>query len=318
MTPPDARAGARTDARDPASDRLIRYGGGLIAVLLLGSAVLAAADPGIMTAATAVLLGLVEGLTEWLPISSTGHLTVTQRLLGLTGDAANSYAIAIQAGAILAVLFLYPDRFTAMLRALVGRDAEGRKLLIALFAASVPAAVVGLALEDWIKQHLFGIWPVVAAWFVGGVAILVVAYRRRHRDPQAGAPVVDLTWRSALLIGFAQTLALWPGTSRSLVTILAATALGLSVPAAVEFSFLLGFIILSGATLYETISSGTVMVDAYGLTTPLLGLVVAFVSAFVAMRWMVAYLQSHGLQIFGYYRIGIALIVGVLLLTGIV
>lgn len=289
----------------------------VVVAALVTSALLAARHDGFSVAA-AVLLGLVEGLTEWLPISSTGHLTVTQRLLGLSGPAADSYAIAIQAGAILAVVFLYPHRFTSMLRSLRGRDEDGGRLLRALVAASLPAAVVGLLFEDVIKRYLFGMWPVVIAWFIGGVAILVVVSRRKRRAPREGLPLSSLGWRQASVIGLVQVVALWPGTSRSLVTILAASALGLSVPAAVEFSFLLGFVVLSGATMYETWTSGAQMVEAYGIGTPLIGLVVAFVAAFLAMRWMVAYLEQRGLAIFGWYRIGIAAVVGSLLVGGVV
>ena len=127
-------------------------------------------------AAEAVVLGVIEGLTEWLPISSTGHLTVTQELLGINGDVATSYAIAIQAGAILAVLGMYRQRFVAMLRGLRGRDPAGQRILVAIAVACLPAAAVGLAFEDVIKERLFGPWPVVAAWFLGGLAILLVAH----------------------------------------------------------------------------------------------------------------------------------------------
>jgi undecaprenyl-diphosphatase len=298
--------------------RLLAFGGVLLAAVAVAAIVAhvsGAASAGLSSGA-AVLLGLVEGLTEWLPISSTGHLTVTQELLGIDGDAANSYAIAIQAGAILAVLLLYHGRFTAMLRGALGQDPAGRRTLIAVVVACLPAVIVGLALEDVIKTRLFGPWPVVVAWFLGGMAILAVARRRRDVSPTAGADLATLDWRGALLIGLAQTLALWPGVSRSLVTILAATAVGLAVPAAVEFSFLLGFVVLGGATLYETLSSGSEMVAAYGLATPLLGLAVAFVSAVVAMRWMIGYLNRHGLGVFGWYRIAIAAVVAGLLVTG--
>lgn len=267
-------------------------------------------------AADAVVLGLVEGITEWLPISSTGHLTVTQDLLKIEGDAADSYAIAIQSGAILAVLILFRQRFEGMIRGVQGKDPEGRATLVAIVLACLPAVVIGLTLEDSIKDNLFGTGPVVAAWFVGGLVILAVARHRRGLDPEAGDPLTALTWQKALIIGCAQSLALWPGVSRSLVTIVAATLLGLAVPAAVEFSFLLGFVTLGGATAYELLSSGDVMLDAYGLAMPLLGLLVAFVSALAAMRWMVSYLQQHSLAIFGWYRLGVAVLVGLLLVTG--
>jgi undecaprenyl-diphosphatase len=317
---PGIATSERPDAQPPAPPRMPALGGLvllMVAIAALAGYAFASRSPELSTGA-AILLGLVEGLTEWLPISSTGHLTVTQELLGIDGDAANSYAIAIQAGAILAVLLLYRARFAAMLRGIVGQDPAGRRTLVAVIVACLPAVIVGLALEDVIKDRLFGPWPVVAAWFIGGLAILFVARRRRDVAPTSGAPLATLDWRGALLIGLAQTLALWPGVSRSLVTILAATAIGLAVPAAVEFSFLLGFVILGGATLYETLSSGSEMLAAYGLATPLLGLAVAFGSAVAAMRWMIGYLNRHGLGVFGWYRIAIAAVVAGLLLTGVI
>lgn len=300
--------------------RPLIIGAAALAVIAGTALMILAPNPsgGELSVGAAILLGLVEGVTEWLPISSTGHLTVTQDLLGIDGDAANSYAIAIQAGAILAVLGLYRDRFVTMLRGLRGRDLQGRRLLGAIVVACLPAVIVGLTFEDVIKQRLFGPWPVVVAWFVGGLAILMVARRRRDLAPDAGAPLATLDWRGALIIGFAQTLALWPGVSRSLVTILAATAIGLAVPAAVEFSFLLGFVILGGATFYETLSSGGQMVEAYGVITPLVGLGVAFVAALAAMRWMIDYLNRRGLGIFGWYRIAVATVVAGLLLAGVI
>jgi hypothetical protein len=162
----------------------------------------------------AVILGLVEGITEWLPISSTGHLTVTQDLLGIDGDAADSYAIAIQAGAILAVLGLYRARFASMVEGVLGRDPVGRNTAIAVVIACLPAVLVALVAEDAIKENLFGGWPVILAWAVGGVVILLVARQRRSLPPDAGNPLSSITWRHALIIGCVQVLALWPGVSR--------------------------------------------------------------------------------------------------------
>ncbi len=316
----------RADGRRPGPGRALVVVG-LVALLVVGivAVALAAQDAADrkeagdhLGAADAVVLGLVEGVTEWLPISSTGHLTVTQDLLKIDGDAADSYAIAIQAGAILAVLILFRSRFEGMIQGVRGRDPEGRATLVAIVVACLPAVLIGLTFEDAIKDNLFGTGPVVVAWFVGGLVILAVARHRRGLDPTAGDPLTALTWRHALIIGCAQSLALWPGVSRSLVTIVAATLLGLSVPAAVEFSFLLGFVTLGGATAYELLSSGDVMLEAYGLAMPLLGLAMAFVSAVAAMRWMVGYLQEHSLAIFGWYRIAVAVVVGLLLVTGAV
>jgi undecaprenyl-diphosphatase len=274
-----------------------------------------------MTAWKAALLGLVEGITEYLPISSTGHLLVTQELLGIgqtsaTKDAADTYAITIQAGAILAVLVLYWRRLVGMTLGAVGRDDDGRRVLVATIVAFIPAALVGVLLEGFIKDHLFGTWPVIVAWVVGGVAILVFS-RALHQRGRTGQRLERVTVRAAVAIGGAQVLALWPGTSRSMVTILAALAVGLSITAAVEFSFLLGFLTLSAATAYETLQHGKDLVDTFGLVDPLIGFAVAFVTAVIAIRWLVTYVQRHGLELFGWYRIGVAALALVLLATGV-
>jgi undecaprenyl-diphosphatase len=273
-----------------------------------------------MSPAEALLIGVVEGVTEFLPISSTGHLTVTNELLGLTGTpeseaAADAYAIAIQAGAIVAVLGIYRARVTTAVLAMAGKGPDvdaGRRLLAALIGGFVPAAVIGLIFEDFIKSRLFGIWPVVAAWIVGGVVILLWKRDDGHR------PLESLGLREGLIIGCAQALAMWPGTSRSLVTILAALALGYTVSAAVEFAFLLGLVTLGAATVYEALGSAGIIVEQFGVVAPLLGFAAAFVSAAIAVKWMVAYLQTKSLAIFGWYRIGIGIIVGTLALTGVV
>jgi undecaprenyl-diphosphatase len=272
-----------------------------------------------LSAFDAVVLGIVEGVTEFLPISSTGHLLITARILdlpssGKAGDAVKSYEIAIQFGAILAVLVLYWARVRKMFDGLVGRDQEGRELLEVVAIAFVPAAIVGVIAEKVIKDVLFGSWPVIAAWIVGGIAILVLS-RAGVLAPTGGRSLDALTTRDGLLIGAAQVLALWPGTSRSLVTILAAVLLGLSMAAAVEFSFLLGLVTLTAATGYELLSNGKLMLDTFGLGIPLLGLVVAFVAAVLSVRWMVTYLRRHDFAIFGWYRIGVALLVIVLIAT---
>ena len=263
----------------------------------------------------ALILGLVEGLTEYLPVSSTGHLLVVQRLLGIeSSEASNAYAIVIQAGAIAAVLGLYRQRVVSMARGLVGRDEVGARILRALVIGFVPAAIAGLTVEDLVEEHLFGPWPIVAAWFVGGVLLLVIAPRIRQRE---GASLASITWRVALIVGLAQCAALWPGTSRSLATILGGLAAGLSLVAAVEFSFLLGLVTLTAATAYKSLSSGEAMLEAYGLTEIFAGFAVAWLSAVIAVRWMVAHLQSRGLAIFGWWRIAAAGAVAILLVRGV-
>jgi len=284
-------------------------------------AVLAALDAGdtLLSIPEAILLGIVEGLTEYLPVSSTGHLTVTQQLLGLTDtdagkEAADAYAIAIQSGAIVAVLGLYRLRIATALLAVTGRGPDpvgGRRLAIAIVAGFLPAAIAGFLLGDVIKEHLFGLWPVIGAWFVGGLVIL--AWPPSANRP--GRALEALTLRDGLVIGLVQTIALWPGVSRSLVVILAALAVGLSIAAAIEFAFLLGLVTLGAATLYESIDKGGVIIDQFGVSAPILGFVAAFLSAATAVVWMVNYVQRRGLAVFGWYRIGVAAVVAVLALT---
>lgn len=286
----------------------------LAAVLLLT----AAAEAG-LGIGEAVLLGLVEGITEYLPVSSTGHLTVVSRLLGIgTGadrTAADAYAIVIQAGAILAVLILYRSRVRLVFDGIVRADPAGRRLLAVLVVGFVPAGVVGFLLGDAIQERLFGLGPVAGAWIAGGILILAVA-RRWHRPEGRG--IGDLTVRDGLIVGAAQILALWPGVSRSLVTILGAMALGVATPAAVELSFLLGVVTLGAATAYEAVRDGGEILATFGVAAPLVGFLVAFVSAVAAVRWLVGYVSDHPLTLFGWYRIAVGLATFGLLAAGVV
>lgn len=295
-----------------------------------GQAAAASEDPPrvAMTLVDAVVLGVVEGVTEYLPVSSTGHLLLTQRLLGIGKAedervAAEAYAVCIQVGAILAVLGLYFGRVKSVVRGVCGGDAAGLRLGVHLAVAFFPAALIGLTAGDWIKATLFGggrwgLWPVVAAWFLGGVLILLV-HRRLAKAEDAAvprAPLEAMTLRMALLIGLVQCVAMWPGVSRSLATILGGVVAGLGLGAAVEFSFLLGLITLTASTLHDALKHGGTMLAVYGWVTPVVGMLVAMLSAAAAVRWMVRYLQRHGLAIFGYYRILLALGTAVLLSIG--
>ena len=270
----------------------------------------------------ALILGLVEGLTEYLPVSSTGHLLLAQRLMGIdSSTASDAFAICIQAGAILAVLGIYRQRVAQMVMGAVGRNEAGQRLLINLLSAFVPAAVLGLLLEKPINKYLFGgdewgLWPVVAAWFAGGMAILVVSLARRRRgtSPTTGFDLEHLTVRMALIVGLAQCIAMWPGVSRSLITIVGGVLVGLSLPAAVELSFLLGVITLTAATAYDALKHGPEMLATYGATPLLIGFGAAWLSAVLAVKWMVGYLKSHGMEIFGWYRVGLAFVVAAWLL----
>lgn len=286
--------------------------GGVVALVTI--ILLSLSSEGPLTPLKAIILGAVEGFTEYLPVSSTGHLLVTQRLLGLgEGDgkaAADTYAIAIQIGAILAVVVLYWRRLGQLAGGVIGRDVDGRRLLVRLLIAFVPAAIVGLILGDTIKEQLFGAWPVIAAWLAGGVFLV-------WWNPHPGrVELTSLTTRHAAIIGAAQILALWPGMSRSLVTIAAALAIGATMAAAVEFSFLLGLATLTAATLFDLLKDGQTLLDDYGWRTPLLGAIVAFITAVIAVQWLVTFLRTRPLSIFGWYRIGIALTTAALIALG--
>jgi undecaprenyl-diphosphatase len=272
-----------------------------------------------LSAGKALLLGVVEGLTEYLPVSSTGHLLVVGRLLGLWQNeqakaAADAYAVCIQLGAILAVFVISFPWIRRMARGLLGRDAAGLRLLGCLALAFLPAALIGLAFEDRLKQYLFNVPAVAAAWVAGGLFILLAL---RRPGSAGGRPLEDLRWETALWIGLAQVLALWPGVSRSLATLGAGILLGLSVPAAVEFSFLLGLVTLGAATVYEALAKGREIVALFGWVHPALGLAAAAVTAFLAVRWMVSYLNKKSPAVFGWYRLAVGAAAAILLAAGL-
>ncbi len=270
-----------------------------------------------MGAGKAALLGIVEGITEYLPVSSTGHLIVTERLVDLPAQEADkvaldAYTVIIQFGAILAVLILYRQRVLQVIQGLFGKSDTGRQLLYCLLAAFAPAAVFGLALGDKIDEYLLKPGPVAIAWIVGGIVILAL-YKRLSPRNSGGVALESMTVKTAFFIGCAQALALWPGTSRSLVTIVAAVLLGMSLAAAVEFSFLLGLITLTAATVLSAAKDGGTVIDTYGKTAPLIGIIAAFIFAMLAIKTFVAFLNKQDLKGFGIYRIGAGIVTLILM-----
>jgi undecaprenyl-diphosphatase len=247
----------------------------------------------------AVVLGLVEGATEFIPVSSTGHLIVASAWLGRTDEAAKTFDIFIQLGAILAIVWLYRARLTATVLA-ARTDPASRQLLLNLAIAFLPAAIVGFLLHDWIKTYLFRVPVVAAALIVGGVAILLIE-RWRPRERVADADRVPP--KIALGIGLAQVLSLVPGTSRSGATILGGYALGLSRRAATEFSFFLAIPVMFAATLYDLLKSAGSLTaaDAPGFAV---GFVVSFLSALVVVNGFLRYVSRHSFTAFAWYRIG--------------
>ncbi|HET9250919.1 MAG TPA: undecaprenyl-diphosphate phosphatase [Candidatus Eisenbacteria bacterium] len=264
----------------------------------------------------AAILGAVEGLTEFLPVSSTGHLILASYAMGLTGDAVHAFEIVIQGGAILAVLWLYRDRVRELLAGAVSPHPRGRALLVKLTVAFLPAALVGVALHKTIKEHLFGPRPVAIALIAGGVLILLVArWLRRRRGEPPVRTVDDITVSMALLIGLAQCLSLWPGTSRALMTMMSALVLGASPVAAAEFSFLLALPTLGMATLFDLVQNyeGLTGPELGGPAPLVVGLVVSAIVAVLAIQGFLGYVTRRGLEPFGWYRIALGGIVIVLL-----
>ena len=272
----------------------------------------------------ALILGIVEGITEYLPVSSTGHLVLASWLLGLSEDeqaweAAKTFNIVIQAGAIAAVAGLYWRRIRQMGAGLIGQDGPGLRLATNLLLAFLPAAVLGPLLIDHIKARLFAPWPIVGALFAGAWLMLAVAHSRRRNPPKdGGSGIDDLDWRVAMLIGFGQCIAMWPGVSRSMMTIVAALMLGMRARDAAEFSFLLGLITLTAATGYETVFGGAQMLQQFDGALPLvIGFVAATASAALAVRWMVQFLARRGVGPFGWYRLAVAGVLAVLIAAGL-
>ena len=269
----------------------------------------------------AMVLGVIEGLTEFLPISSTGHLLAAKELMNLgqtemSEQAIDSYIISIQIGAIFAIVVLYKNRILQMYEGLRGQSETGKIVLRNLAAAFVPTAVIGFFLADSVKDQLYDLELVSYAWIVGGVCILVAHGRKWFRRGQL--KIEDLSFRGAIVVGLAQAVALWPGVSRSLITIVALVALGLSLAAAVEFSFLLGLVTLSAATFYELSQDGENIIDLFGYWTPLVGLIAAFISAAASVKWMVSWLENKSFSVFGFYRVAIGVLAIVLLSSDLV
>jgi undecaprenyl-diphosphatase len=267
-----------------------------------------------MSPLAAALLGVVEGVTEYLPISSTGHLILTSHVLGLTGDGADAFAIVIQLGAILAVLVHYRQLLLARATGLLRRDRASVQLLLALVLGFVPTAISGLLLRKKIKALLFGPMPVAAALVVGGIVMIVIEVVRGARKNRA--PELDglehVTPARAFLIGLGQCVSMWPGSSRSMCTIVTGQLLGLSTATAAEFSFLLGLPTLGAATVYEAMKSRAAL-GAIGGVNLAIGLVVSFVVAWAVIAAFLAYLKRRGLVPFGVYRIVLGVVVFLLL-----
>ena len=256
----------------------------------------------------AAILGLVEGLTEFLPVSSTGHLIVAGSLLNFTGERAKLFEIVIQAGAIVAVCWEYRARLFAVARGLP-RERAAQRFVLNLLIAFLPAALLGLAFAGAIKARLFAPVPVAGAFIAGALVILWAERRQRRRPDRVRIRSVDeLSWTDALKIGCAQAFALIPGTSRSGATIIGGMLFGLSRQAATEFSFFLAIPTLFAATGYDLVKNRHLL-STGDLSMIAVGFAVAFVSAFFTIRALLRYVAHHDFVPFAWYRIAFGLVI---------
>ena len=262
----------------------------------------------IFLALKAIVMGLVEGFTEFLPISSTGHLILAGSLLNFTGEKVKVFEIAIQAGAILAVMWEFRVRIATVLAGLTS-DPKQQKFVVNLVVAFLPAAILGLFFSKMIKAHLFAPVPVALAFIVGGFVILWVENRNKSRVGAARIESVDdMSVMDAFKVGCAQAFALIPGTSRSGATIIGGMMLGLSRKAATEFSFFLAIPTLLAATVYSVYKERALLSVA---DLPLFGIggLAAFISAFLCVRWLLRFISTHDFTVFAWYRILFGIVV---------
>lgn len=293
-----------------------------------------------LSTGAAITLGLVEGITEFLPISSTGHLIIANQFLGLEAEtplvdasgrplfykkpsaknpegepltvklAADTYTVIIQVGAIFAVALLYWRQILSIFKGMTGRDREGLILMRNIACAVIPVAIIGLLCAKWIDTHLFSVQAVIVAQISGAVLMIYAERWRRERSAThaSAKSVTDISAPEAMAIGGMQCLALWPGTSRSMVTIVGGYFMGLNPARAAEFSFLVGLPVLAGAALLKGVKSGAAMISVFGWDHVILGIVVAAISAAIAVKVLVAFLTRFGLFAFAIYRLAFAAI----------
>jgi len=277
------------------------------------------------TYSRALVTGTVEGVTEYLPVSSTGHMILSDSLLGVPKLAdvtvsgvtdrkgrsvsmervADDYIVIIQLGAILAVLAAFFGRVRGVLTGLCRGDGQAVSLASAILVAFIPAALLGFLFKDIITAYLFSVEVVAAALVVGGLVILVAEHLLPNKPAESADEVAGIGWRPALTVGLCQCFALIPGTSRSLATILGGRVAGLSHAAATEFSFLVGLLTLSAASVYKMWSLGPALTQVYPAGPASVGLLVAAVTAFVSVKWLVGHVSRRGLGVFAWYRIAL-------------
>ncbi len=253
----------------------------------------------------AVILGLVEGITEFLPVSSTGHLILTSEWLGFSSIPGNVFEIVIQCGAILAVCVVYRKKLLKVARTL-RTDPQSRHFCLNILLAFLPAAIIGLLLHKTIKAYLFNIHIVALMLIAGGIAILLI--ERLVKNAPRVHNVEDFSPRLALLIGFIQAIAIIPGVSRSGATIMGALLAGADRKAAAEFSFFLAIPTLAAASFFDLYKNWGNLTAA-DLEIIGIGFIVSFLSALLIVEWMIGFVSKHGFSPFAYYRIGLGTLI---------
>lgn len=262
----------------------------------------------------AIVLGIVEGLTEFIPVSSTGHLIVAGHALDYTGDKADTFEVFIQLGAILAVAVIYRERIRSVLSFAPGEGVQGRNGLFLLAVTSAPAFVLGAALHSVIKDHLFSPFTVAIGWGIGGIALILVE-KYLPRVTKHGMDAIRVP--DALIIGIAQCLALWPGVSRSAATISASMVRGIDRKAAAEYSFLIALPVIGAASLFDLYSNRDLL-SSSDIPMFATGFVVSFIAAWFAVRFFLRLLAVTTMKPFGWYRIAASIILLVLIAADVI
>jgi len=264
-----------------------------------------------------IALGAVQGITEFLPVSSTGHMILVNDIYFHAKDqseqvqkALDDYMVCIQLGTILTLLLFYRRDVMRIIKGCLGCDKNGFKLGWNLGVAFIPTGVVGFILGDWIQGCLYGKIFVAFALILGGIAILLFENFRKKQPPRI-ENIYELSVKSAWIVGLFQMLALWPGFSRSLATIIGCICVGMCLKSAIHFSFLLGLLTSGVATFYKFFKHGAEIFQAIDVSNVLLGILVAFGLGMSTIHIFLAYLRNHGLKIFGYYRVVVGLILSI-------
>lgn len=253
----------------------------------------------------ALFLGLIEGLTEFLPISSTGHLILFGHLIDFQSDSGRAFEVVIQLGAILAVCWLYRQKIIELVKGFFSGEVHARRFAINVFVAFLPAVVIGVLAVDFIKQVLFSPLVVAFALIIGG--LIIFAVEAREYKPKT-IEATDISFKQSILVGFAQCVAMVPGTSRSGATIIGGMLLGLSRKAATEFSFFLAMPTMLGAATYDLFRNANVLTSD-NLVNISVGFMAAFVAALLVIKALVKFVEKHSLRVFAWYRIVLGILI---------